>query len=144
MRWARISPSLQTVSVGPITAKTLSSGWVETAKAGTLLRFEGEVLNTAAQPILASGVTISLLDATGERMAAAPVMHAGIPLSEAALRESAPKVLVERTASASRRFAQTPIGPGEALRFEAIVAEQDLPEGASRALLEVAEPQGGR
>ncbi|MGB0617905.1 MAG: zinc-ribbon domain-containing protein [Myxococcota bacterium] len=142
--WARISPSLQTVSVGPITAKTLSSGWVETAKAGTLLRFEGEVRNTAAQPILASGVTISLLDATGERMAAAPVMHAGIPLSEAALRESAPEVLVERTASASRRFAQTPIGPGEAVRFEAIVAEQDLPEGASRALLEVAEPQGGQ
>ena len=142
--WARISPSLQTVSVGPVTAKTLSSGWVETARAGMLLRFEGEVRNTAAQPILASGVTISLLDATGERMAAAPVMRAGVPLSEAALRESAPEVLVERAASASRRFAQTPIGPGEAVRFEALVAEQDLPEGASRALLEVAEPQGVR
>jgi len=139
--WARFSPSPQAVSAGPITAETLGSAWVETARAGTLLRFEGEVRNTAATPVFASGVTLTLLDSAGERLAAAPVLRAGVPLAESSIRESAPTVLAERVAAASQRFARTPIAPGGSLRFEALVSAEDLPERASRALLEVAEPR---
>ncbi|MCR9097556.1 MAG: zinc-ribbon domain-containing protein [bacterium] len=139
--WARVTPSLQAVSAGPITAQTLGSGWVETARAGTLLRFEGEVRNTAATPLFASDVTIALLDAKGERLPAAPILRAGLPLPETSLREAAPDVLDESVAAASTRFARTPIAPGGSLRFEAIVAADELPERAARALLEVAEPR---
>lgn len=141
--WARVSPSLQAVSAGPITAQTLGSGWVETARAGTLLRFEGEVRNTAAKPIFAPGVTIALLDARGERLAAAPVLRAGLPLAESSLRESTPAALAENVSIASQRFARTPIAAGGSLRFEALVAAEDVPERASRAQLEVAEGNAG-
>lgn len=139
--WARFSPSPQAVSAGPITAETLGSGWVETTRAGTLLRFEGAVRNTATTPVFAPGVTLTLLDSAGERLAAAPVLRAGVPLAESSIRESAPTVLAERVAAASRRFARTPIAPGGSLRFEALVPAADLPERASRVLLEVSEPR---
>jgi len=136
--WARFSPSPQSVAVGPIAAQTTTAGWVETARAGAVLRFEGEVQNTAGQAVYPSAVQITLLDAQGARLPAAP-LRAGFPLATETLREAAPEILAERAAAAARRFARTPLAPGEAIGFEALLPAGDLPEGAARALLEVGE-----
>lgn len=138
--WARFAPAPQTVSSGPLEAQTLDSGWVETARAGPILRFEGEVRNTAGQTIYPSAVQIALLDAAGARLAATPI-RAGLPLPVETLREAAPEVLLSRASAATLRFARTPVAPGQTLRFEALVLREALPEDASRALLEVGPPQ---
>ena len=77
----------------------------------------------------------------GKKLCLAPILRAGLPLPETSLREAAPDVLDRSVAAATTRFARTPIAPGGSLRFEAIVAADELPERASRALLEVAEPR---
>ena len=138
--WERFLPSPQSVAAGPIAAQTTASGWVETARSGAVLRFEGEVRNTAPQAVFPSAVQIVLLDAQGTRIPAAP-LRAGFPLDTETLREAAPEILAERAAAAARRFARTPLAPGEAVGFEALLPAGDLPERAARALLEVGEAQ---
>jgi len=138
--WARFSPSPQSVVAGPIAAQTTASGWVETARSGAVLRFEGEVRNIAPQAVYPSAVQIALLDAQGTRIPAAP-LRAGFPLETETLREAVPEILADRAAAAARRFARTPLAPGEAVGFEVLLPAGDLPEGAARALLEVGEAQ---
>lgn len=136
--WLRSVEMLQTVEVGPLVAETTSAGWIETERAGPVLRFSGRVRNTVAQAVWPGVVRLVLLDDEGSRVEAPPI-EAGLPLPEAVLRESSSGALVERAKAASQRHRNTPLAPGEARRFEALLSASQLPRIADRVLLEVGE-----
>lgn len=137
--WARWSEASQIVSNGPIEAETLSTGWVATSRSGVILRFEGEVRNTGSQSVWPGEIRIALLDDAGTRLTTPPI-PVGLPIESMVLREATREGLEVARAEASTRLAQTPLAPGEVRRFEALLAEDRLPEAAHRALLEVAAP----
>lgn len=137
--WARWAEAPQIVRAGPLEAETKSSGWVETSRAGPILRIAGEIRNLGAEPIWPARVQLALLDASGARLTAAAI-RAGAPLPEAVLREAPPAVLEERRAVARDRLAGSLLAPGESRAFEALLPEAELPEAAQRVLLEVGQP----
>jgi len=136
--WARWAQAPQLASNGPLHAQTISSGWVETSRSGPILRFEGQIRNTGARAIWPGVVQLVLLDAAGERLSTPPI-QAGAPIARVVLREASPENFDARAAAASRRFGGTPMAPGEARTFEALVPEDRLPKEAQRVLLEVGE-----
>lgn len=134
--WNRWAEAPQSVSAGPMEVSTLGASWVETSRAGAVLRFEGEVRNTSGQAIRPGGVQLALLDADGVRLSE-PAIIVGLPLATQVLRESSADVLLESAARASRRFSGQPLAAGEVRAFEALLLEADLPSTAARILLEV-------
>ena len=136
--WLRSVETLQTVGFGPLVAETTSSGWIETERAGPVLRISGRVRNTVAEAVWPGSVRLVLLDETGSRVTAPPIVG-GLPLPEAVLRESSAAALSERAKVAILRHRNTPLAPGEARRFEALLSASQLPKDAARVLLEVGE-----
>jgi hypothetical protein len=134
-RWAQVT---QHVSAGHLTAETLRSGWVETSRAGAVLRFEGELLNTSSQAVWPGAVQLALLDTHGSRLAVLPI-SAGTPLAESTLRESSAALLASSVESAMQNFVGRPLAPGEVRPFEAILLGEQVPPEARRVLLEVSE-----
>lgn len=132
------------VSAGPIAARTVDGGWLRTTRSGAVLRVAGEVENTSGAPVTPGAVQLVLLDARGQRLVS-PAIAAGLPLAPRILRESAGPVLSEQAAAAARRFAATPLAPGETRPFEVLIPEDRLPEEAARFDLEVgtSQPAGG-
>ncbi len=140
--WARWAQAPQVVSHGPLYAETTSSGWVETSRSGPILRFEGQIRNTGIKAIWPGVIQLALLDGAGERLAAMPI-QAGVPISKTILREAAPETIAARAIAASRRLVGTPLAPGEARTFEALLFSDQLPDQAQRVLLEVGESRVG-
>jgi len=137
--WARWAHAPQTVRAGSLEAETLSSGWVETSRSGSVLRIAGRIRNTGSEPIWPARVQLALLDGRGARLTAPPI-RAGLPLPETVLREAPLAALEERLAVATQRLANSPLAPGETREFEALLQEGHLPEDAQRVLLEVGQP----
>jgi hypothetical protein len=135
-RWVE---SPQVVESGPFVARTLSAGWVETSRAGFVLEIEGQLENTTGEAHWPGTLQLVLLDAAGSRLAVQPI-RPGVPLAESVLRETSAEQLSADAEAAGRRFWQTPLGPREVRRFEAIVLEDGLPDDARRFLLEVGPP----
>ena len=138
-RW---SEAQQTVISGPLTAQTLESSWVDTSRAGPVLRLTGELTNTGTQAVWPGSIEMALLDGEGTRLTV-PTIVAGIPVEESVLREASSEILLEQAAAGSRRFASTPLAPGEVRPFEALMVEGRLPDTATRVQLEVGEPRTG-
>ena len=136
-RW---SEAQQTVISGPLTAQTLESSWVDTSRAGPVLRLTGELRNTGTQAVWPGSIEMALLDGEGTRLRV-PTIVAGIPVEESVLREASSEILLEQAAVGSRRFAATPLAPGEVRPFEALMVEGRLPDTATRVQLEVGEPR---
>lgn len=136
-RW---SEAQQTVISGPLTAQTLESSWVDTSRAGPVLRLTGELRNTGTQAVWPGSIEMALLDGEGRRLTV-PTIVAGIPVEESVLREASSEILLEQAAVGSRRFAATPLAPGEVRPFEALMVEGRLPDTATRVQLEVGEPR---
>ncbi len=137
--WARWAEAPQIVRAGSLEAETISSGWVETSRSGSVLRIAGQIRNTGAEPIWPARVQLALLDGSGARLTAPPI-QAGLPLPETVLREAPLEALEERRARATERLASSPLAPGETREFEALLLEGRLPESAERVLLEVGPP----
>ena len=138
--WSRWAEAPQIVVAGPLSVETTEAGWVETSRAGPILRFSGELRNTSSRTIWPGVVQLVLLDANGERLAVAAI-SAGSPLGEATLREAMPEVILDGAASASETLGRRPLAPGEVRPFEAIMLAEQLPDQARRVLLEVGEPE---
>ena len=136
-RW---SEAQQTVISGPLTAQTLESSWVDTSRAGPVLRLTGELRNTGTQAVWPGSIEMALLDGEGRRLRV-PTIVAGIPVEESVLREASSEILLEQAAVGSRRFAASPLAPGEVRPFEALMVEGRLPDTATRVQLEVGEPR---
>lgn len=136
-RW---SEAQQTVMSGPLTAQTLESNWVDTSRAGPVLRLMGELRNTGTLAVWPGSVEIALLDGEGARLTV-PTIVAGVPVEESVLREAPREFLLEQAAAGSRRFAATPLAPGDVRPFEALILEARLPDKAARFELEVGEPR---
>ena len=136
-RW---SEAQQTVISGPLTAQTLESSWVDTSRAGPVLRLTGELRNTGTQAVWPGSIEMALLDGEGTRLRV-PTIVAGIPVEESVLREASSEILLEQAAVGSRRFAASPLAPGEVRPFEALMVEGRLPDTATRVQLEVGEPR---
>lgn len=136
-RW---SEAQQTVISGPLTAQTLESSWVDTSRAGPVLRLTGELRNTGTQAVWPGSIEMALLDGEGRRLTV-PTIVAGIPVEESVLREASSEILLEQAAVGSRRFAASPLAPGEVRPFEALMVEGRLPDTATRVQLEVGEPR---
>ena len=137
--WARWAQAPQIVRAGSLEAETLSSGWVETSRSGSVLRIAGRIRNLGAEPIWPARVQLALLDGSGARLNA-PAIQAGSPLPETVLREAPVTALEERRLLAAERLASSPLAPGETREFEALLLEGRLPEAAQRVLLEVGQP----
>lgn len=137
--WARWAQAPQIVRAGSLEAETISSGWVETSRSGSVLRIAGQIRNIGAEPIWPARVQLALLDGKGTRLTAPPI-QAGLPLPETVLREAPLAALEERRALATERLAGSPLAPGETREFEALLLEGRLPESAQRVLLEVGQP----
>ena len=138
--WTRLTQSPQTVSVGAMTAETTMASWVETSQSGFILVVAGQVQNTGRVPLRPGRVQFALLDRDGGRLTAEPIL-AGERLDTFVLREAAPAELIASTAAAASNFHERPLGPGERRAFEAIVFENQLPEGAGRILLEIGDSE---
>jgi len=136
-RWSEVQ---QAVSSGPLTARALESSWVDTSRAGPVLRLTGELRNTGTQAVWPGSIEMALLDGEGTRLTV-PSIVAGIPVDESVLREASREILLEQAAAGSRRFAATPLASGEVRPFEALIVEGRLPDTATRVQLEVGEPR---
>jgi len=134
--WNRFTAPPELVSAFGLEAQATDSGWVDTSRAGPVLRFRGEIRNPSGQATAPGIVQLALLDARGVRLAE-PIINVGVPLDERVLRESAADVLLEQAATASRRFSARPLAAGETRAFEAVLLESDLPFEASRFKLEL-------
>jgi hypothetical protein len=137
--WNRGAQTIQAVSMGGLTATTTNAVWVETSRAGYVLVVEGQLRNDGADPLWPGTVQLALLDTAGLRLLEEPI-RVGQPMSEVVLREGSAAELVATAEQASLEFRATPIAPGETRVFEAIALEDQLPEGASRMLLEMSNP----
>ncbi len=137
--WTRGAQTEQIVSVGGLTAQTTKAGWVETSRSGYVLVVEGQLRNEGADSLWPGTLQLALLDAKGGRLIEEPI-RIGAPVSEFVLREGAPDELVSTTRAAALRLGETPIRPGETRAFEAIALESQLPDTASRVLLEMSHP----
>jgi predicted Zn finger-like uncharacterized protein len=135
-RWVQVP---QVATAGPFIAETLSTGWVQTSRAGFVLVVEGQLRNDSGQPHWPGALQLALLDSAGVRLPSAPI-RPGARLRETILRESTTSELTSHAQASIRRFSQTPLAAGEVRPFEAIVLEDELPETARRFLLEVGLP----
>lgn len=138
--WNRGARASQTVSAGGLTAQTTSSNWVATSRSGYVLLVEGVVRNDGSESLWPGVLQLGLLDDTGARLLTEEPRPAGAPVPEIILREGTPDELVAATEAAARSFHESPIGPGETRPFTAIVFEDQLPERATRFLLEMSDP----
>jgi hypothetical protein len=138
--WKRGAPGSQIVSAGGLTAQTTSSNWVATSRSGYVLLVEGVVRNDGSEPLWPGVLRLGLLDDTGARLLTEEPRPAGVPVPEIILREGTPDELIAATEAAARSFRESPIAPGETRPFAAIAFEDQLPERATRFLLEMSDP----
>jgi len=82
---------------------------------------------------------MALLDRSGARLVV-PTIVAGTPVEESVLREASREVLLAQASAGSRRFASSPLAPGEVRAFEALMLEDRLPDTAARVQLELGDP----
>jgi predicted Zn finger-like uncharacterized protein len=136
--WTRWAQTPQIVSAGAFTAETGRASWLETSRSGFILVVEGRIRNTGSTPLWPGTVQLALLDASGERMKVQPIL-AGERLAEAILREAPPDQLEASAEAAVLNLRGKPLAPGEIRDFAAIAAEDRLPEGARRVLLEISD-----
>ena len=137
--WTRGDQTVQMVSSGGLTAQTTRAGWIETSRAGHVLVFEGELRNDGADSLWPGTLQLAFLDASGGRLTVEPI-RAGEPVPTRVLREGSPDQLALTARASALRLRDTPMAPGETRRFEAIALENQLPESASRVLLEMSGP----
>jgi predicted Zn finger-like uncharacterized protein len=125
--------------VGPLEARELTARWVENAAAGPLFVVSGRLANPGGAPLsLGEAMGVRLLDTGGTRLSSEPAAI-GPVIPELELREGDPETLRARQLAGSFALAATPLRPGEALAFEAVLTS--LPPAASRFVLE-ALPRG--
>lgn len=136
--WTRWAEASQTVSIGPLTAETTNTRWLETSRSGFILVVEGQIRNTGSEAFLPGTVQLAILDRQDRRLTE-PQIGAGERLPESTLREASPDQLASSVRAAAVRLRGIPLAPGEVRAFEAVAFESDLPDGARRLLLEVGE-----
>jgi predicted Zn finger-like uncharacterized protein len=139
-RWAQGPVS---VSAGALIATSAEGGWLETSRSGDVLRITGVVENGGRTALAPGPLSLVLLDASGEAVAAPPV-PAGQPLAPRILREAEPGILAREAAAAVRRFLHAPIAAGERRPFEVVIPAEQLPGSAARFVLEMDEPRPAR
>jgi predicted Zn finger-like uncharacterized protein len=126
------APGVQ--AVGALEAREIEGRWVETALTGPVFVVSGRLANPGATAqVLGTPFGVRLIDGEGTRLGGelAPI---ALSLSERELREAAPEALRARQADAGYRLAQTPIAPGDAVPFAAVV--MGMPATAMRFVLE--------
>jgi hypothetical protein len=134
--WTRWEVATQTMTEGSFSAKTTTTRWVETLRAGPLLVIDGVAHNTGQQRVQPPSLQIVLLDAEGEPIPETVVL-AGAPMTERILRESTPSQLAESMRVAPHLFQASPLAAGGSRAFQVVIG--DVPDSARRLLLEKAD-----
>ena len=131
-------PSSQ--KVGELALDDLHVRLLENAVAGRLFLMSGRLRNPGAQVAELGGtLRITLLGEGGRELATAMGV-AGLPLSEATVREERPERLQELLARSATALAFTPIPPGESVALTAIVSEVPLEARSFAVSLQPVQP----